>query len=84
MRVLIIVAANTGDGDPPDHSLKFWRFMRRNKDTGYFKNCQFTILGLGDTNYTNFNNTAKRLERRLKDLGATPFYAKGLADDAEG
>ncbi|KAG2219979.1 hypothetical protein INT45_001878 [Circinella minor] len=84
VRVLIIVAANTGDGDPPDHSLKFWRFMRRNKDTGYFKSCQYTILGLGDTNYTNFNNTAKRLDRRLKDLGATSFYPKGLADDAEG
>ncbi|KAI9268982.1 hypothetical protein BDA99DRAFT_603175 [Phascolomyces articulosus] len=84
IRVLIAVTSNTGDGDPPDHSLKFWRFMRRNKEAGYFNNCQVAILGLGDTNYSNFNNTAKRLEKKLKSLGATVFYEKGLADDAEG
>ncbi|CAG8539786.1 3288_t:CDS:2 [Dentiscutata erythropus] len=39
---------------------------------------------LGDTNYTNFNNTAKRLEKKLLDLSGTPFYDKGLADDALG
>ncbi|KAI8143276.1 hypothetical protein BJV82DRAFT_578975 [Fennellomyces sp. T-0311] len=83
-RVLISVTSNTGDGDAPDHSLKFWRFLRRNKDKEYFNNCKVAILGLGDTNYSNFNNTAKKLERKLKELGATVFQEKGLADDAEG
>lgn len=83
-RVLISVVSNTGDGDPPDHSLKFWRYLRRLKQPDYFKDCKVAILGLGDTNYTNFNNTAKKLEKRLKDMGATVFLEKGLADDAEG
>ncbi|KAI7881395.1 riboflavin synthase domain-like protein [Lichtheimia hyalospora FSU 10163] len=83
-RVLISVVSNTGDGDPPDHSLKFWRYLRRLKQPDYFKDCKIAILGLGDTNYTNFNNTARKLEKRLKDMGATVFHEKGLADDAEG
>lgn len=78
------MVSNTGDGDPPDHSLKFWRYLRRLKQPDYFKDCKVAILGLGDTNYTNFNNTAKKLEKRLKDMGATVFLEKGLADDAEG
>ncbi|KAG1474391.1 hypothetical protein G6F57_010373 [Rhizopus arrhizus] len=82
--ILILICSNTGDGDAPDNSLKFWRFLRRNKDKTYFKHAKFTVLGLGDSNYSNFNNTGKRLEKKLKDLGATVFYEKGLADDAEG
>lgn len=82
--IIILVSSNTGDGDAPDNSLKFWRFLRRNKEKEYFANTKFTVLGLGDSNYSNFNNTGKRLEKKFKDLGATVFYEKGLADDAEG
>lgn len=79
-----MVSSNTGDGDSPDNSLKFWRFLRRNKDKSYFANTRFTVLGLGDSNYSNFNNSGKKLEKKFKDLGAQVFYEKGLADDAEG
>ncbi|PKK72650.1 hypothetical protein RhiirC2_679852 [Rhizophagus irregularis] len=82
--VLILVTSNTGDGDPPDNATKFFRFLRKIKSNTFLSHLKFTILGLGDTNYTNFNNTAKRLEKRMIDLGAAPFYNKGLADDAMG
>ncbi|KAL0082050.1 hypothetical protein J3Q64DRAFT_1721467 [Phycomyces blakesleeanus] len=83
-KVIIFVASNTGDGDPPDNALKFWRFFRRMKQPDYLAHAQVTLLGLGDTNYSNYNNTVKRLEKKAKELGATVFYEKGLADDAEG
>ncbi|KAL1917742.1 uncharacterized protein VTP21DRAFT_3576 [Calcarisporiella thermophila] len=85
-RVYIFVTSNTGDGDPPDNSTKFWRYMRKlskGKESP-FTGARIAILGLGDTNYDNFNNTAKRLEKRLADQGAVMFYEKGLADDATG
>ncbi|KAG0763704.1 hypothetical protein G6F57_007070 [Rhizopus arrhizus] len=82
--VIILICSNTGDGDFPDNSLKFWKFLRGKKDYDYLKNTQFTVLGLGDSNYSNFNNTGKRLEKKFKSLGAAVFYEKGLADDAEG
>ena len=42
------------------------------------------ILGLGDSNYTNFCNNAKNIDRRLGQLGAQHFYPSGFADDAVG
>ncbi|TKS87830.1 Methionine synthase reductase [Collichthys lucidus] len=39
---------------------------------------------LGDTNYANFCNCGKTIERRLQELGAKQFYATGYADDGVG
>ncbi|KAF9168037.1 hypothetical protein DFQ26_001740 [Actinomortierella ambigua] len=80
---MVFVVSTTGDGDPPDNSTKFWRHLRKLKGTGLTK-AKYALLGLGDTNYDNFCNTAKRLDGKLQDLGASSFYARGLADDATG
>ncbi|MCL4119184.1 UNVERIFIED_CONTAM: hypothetical protein GTU68_044423, partial [Idotea baltica] len=42
------------------------------------------ILGLGDTNYTNFCNYGKTLDKRLQNLKARRFYNCGWADDGTG
>ncbi|KAI9346626.1 hypothetical protein BDR26DRAFT_855855 [Obelidium mucronatum] len=85
--VLVIVVSTTGDGDFPDNTTKFFRWTRRgSKDAlaAAFGGKRFAVLALGDTNYTNFCQTGKRIERRLLELGAATFVAKGLADDATG
>ena len=50
---VIILLSTTGDGDFPDNSSKFWRIMRK-----YFKKdlCKmnYSILGLGSSDYNNF------------------------------
>ncbi|KAJ3240650.1 hypothetical protein HDU81_003234 [Chytriomyces hyalinus] len=85
--VLVIVVSTTGDGDFPDNTTKFFRWTRRGKKedlVAAFAGKQFTVLALGDTNYTNFCQTGKRIERRLLELGATTFLPKGMADDGTG
>jgi len=39
------------------------------------------VAGLGDSSYPKFNFAAKRLHRRLTQLGATPLAAPALGDD---
>jgi len=43
-----------------------------------------SLLGLGDSNYSNFCNMGKLLDERMSSLGATRFYDSGFADDAVG
>ncbi|KAJ2769979.1 hypothetical protein GGI18_005296, partial [Coemansia linderi] len=86
VRTAVFVVSTTGDGDPPDNSARFWRVLRkatRGKDRAY-SHLRYAILGLGDTNYSNFCNTAQRLDKQLLEAGATAFYPKGLADDGTG
>ncbi|CAG9763747.1 unnamed protein product [Ceutorhynchus assimilis] len=42
---------------------------------------RFAILGLGDSSYAKFNFVAKRLFKRLQQLGAEPLVPLGLGDD---
>lgn len=42
---------------------------------------RFAVLGLGDSSYAKFNFVAKRLHKRLMQLGGEPLVALGLGDD---
>jgi len=44
----------------------------------------YLLVGLGDSNYTNFCNFGKVLDHRLEELGAKRFYPARWADDATG
>ncbi|KAJ1549744.1 hypothetical protein HK096_010700, partial [Nowakowskiella sp. JEL0078] len=83
---LLIITSTTGDGDPPENSTKFIRYIRRSKKEEFlkFKGKPYAILGLGDTNYSNFCATAKRIDKWLVEAGGVPIIPKGLADDAVG
>ncbi|ESP01628.1 hypothetical protein LOTGIDRAFT_225295 [Lottia gigantea] len=81
----VFILSTTGEGDPPDTAAKFVRRLKKKTlPDGYLSQLNFTILGLGDTNYTNFCNCPKGLNQRLLELGAHHFYPPGWADDAVG
>lgn len=42
---------------------------------------RFAVLGLGDSSYAKFNYAAKKLFRRLSNLGGSSLLPVGLADD---
>ena len=42
------------------------------------------LSGLGDSNYANFNENGKNIDRRIAELGAKRFYESAFADDAVG
>lgn len=42
---------------------------------------KFAVIGLGDSSYEKFNFTAKKLHKRLVQLGATPLLDVCLCDE---
>eukprot|EP00058_Branchiostoma_floridae_P027416 XP_002612907.1 hypothetical protein BRAFLDRAFT_282133 [Branchiostoma floridae] len=82
---VVFVCSTTGDGDPPDNATKFFRRLKKKTlPSDHLAHLNFAVLGLGDSNYTNFCNCPKTLDKRLQELGAKPFYPTGYADDAVG
>ncbi|XP_064103579.1 methionine synthase reductase-like [Macrobrachium nipponense] len=82
---VVFVGSTTGDGDPPDTARKFWRSInKKDKSCSAFAHLSYTVLGLGDTNYTNFCNFGKSVDRIFQNLGAKRFYPCGWADDGTG
>ena len=42
------------------------------------------MVGLGDTNYSNFGAHPSKIEKKMIEMGAQSFYRKVIADEVEG
>merc|ERR1712137_18136 len=89
--VVIFVCSSTGEGDPPDNSTRFFgklkRFIRDQKKTPdelKFASCRFTILGLGDSNYSSFQGAPRSLHKMMTTLGANYFHPREEIDEVKG
>uniref|UniRef100_A0A3P9NNX7 NADPH-dependent diflavin oxidoreductase 1 n=1 Tax=Poecilia reticulata TaxID=8081 RepID=A0A3P9NNX7_POERE len=79
--LVVFVCSTTGQGDPPDNMKNFWRFLfRKSLPAGSLSCLDCAVLGLGDSSYP-FNFVAKKLQKRLVQLGAAMLVPVGLADD---
>ena len=66
----------------PLRSQSFWRFiLQRGLPPTALQSLKFSIFGLGDSGYAQFNATARKLQQRLLQLGAAEFCPRGLGDD---
>ncbi|XP_074871544.1 NADPH-dependent diflavin oxidoreductase 1 isoform X2 [Carettochelys insculpta] len=80
--LVVFVCATTGQGDPPDNMKNFWRFIfRKNLPPTSLCQMDYAVLGLGDSSYPKFNFVAKKLHKRLLQLGANPILPVALGDD---
>ncbi|CAK7332257.1 unnamed protein product [Dovyalis caffra] len=79
---VIFVVSTTGQGDTPDSMKAFWKFLlRRNISKNLLEGVHYAVFGLGDSGYQKYNFVAKKLDRRLSDLGAAAVVERGLGDD---
>ncbi|XP_060697241.1 NADPH-dependent diflavin oxidoreductase 1 [Hemiscyllium ocellatum] len=80
--LVVFVCSTTGQGEPPDNMKKFWRFIfRRNLPANSLSLMDCAVLGLGDSSYPKFNFVAKKLSKRLIQLGCNGLLPVGLGDD---
>ncbi|EGX92760.1 sulfite reductase flavoprotein alpha-component [Cordyceps militaris CM01] len=80
--LVIFVISTTGQGDMPHNSTLFWkRLLQRRLPAGCLARLQYTCFGLGDSTYVKFNWAARKLLRRLDQLGASTFYDAFEADE---
>ncbi|XP_063992176.1 NADPH-dependent diflavin oxidoreductase 1 isoform X2 [Diachasmimorpha longicaudata] len=81
-RLILFVASTTGQGDTPSNMTNFWRFLlRKSHPQTLLKNLKYAVLGLGDSSYEKYNFAAKKLNKRLSQLGAQEMIPIALADD---
>ncbi|PIN21818.1 NADP-dependent flavoprotein reductase [Handroanthus impetiginosus] len=60
----------------------FWRFLlQKNLTREWLKGVHYAVFGLGDSSYQKYNFAAKKLDKRLSDLGAKAIIERGLGDD---
>ena len=65
-----IVVSTHGEGEAPDDAVELHSFLG-GKKAPKLNDLKFAVLGLGDTSYEFFCQTAKDFDKRLQDLGAT-------------
>ncbi|KAL6519569.1 multidrug-resistance type transporter [Orobanche hederae] len=79
---VIFVVSTTGQGENPDSMKEFWRFLlQKNLTREWLKGVHYAVFGLGDSSYQKYNFVAKKLDKRLSDLGAMAIIERGLGDD---
>ncbi|KAF8399141.1 hypothetical protein HHK36_015006 [Tetracentron sinense] len=79
---VIFIVSTTGQGDTPDSMKVFWRsILQRTLSQQWLEGVQYAVFGLGDSGYQKYNFAAKKLDKRLSDLGAKAIIERGLGDD---
>lgn len=83
---LIVITATTGNGDPPENIGRFFRFLKRKSTpkSKPFQHVAFSVLGLGDTNYDKFCETAKIIDKKLLECAGERCMKLACADEATG
>lgn len=78
---LLLITSTYGEGDPPDNAEGFFELLH-SSDAPKLDSTRFSVMGLGDSNYPDFNVCAKKFDTRLEQLGATRV-AEGVFADVD-
>ena len=72
---VLIITSTYGDGDPPDNAQSFWNFLS-SETAPALSHLHFSVLALGDTNYSAFCQFGKNCDERLASLGAKRVHPR--------
>jgi sulfite reductase (NADPH) flavoprotein alpha-component len=70
---LLIVCSTFGEGEPPDNAKTFYKTLMT-ADISLPASLNFSVCGLGDSSYAQFNRCARDIDARLAALGASRVH----------
>lgn len=76
---LAVVTSTYGDGELPDNAQPFWNFLNA-AGAPRLEHVEFSVLALGDTNYTQFCQAGKLFDQKLEELGAKRVHPRTDCD----
>lgn len=77
----LFVASTTGEGDPPDHALRF--VQRAMAQAADLHDTRYAVLALGDREYAQFCAFGRQLDDWLHRHGAQPLFDRVEVDNAD-
>lgn len=78
-KYLIIVTSTYGEGEPPEAAVSFHKFLF-GKKAPQLPELRYAVLGLGDSSYDLFCQTAIDFDSKLAALGAQRLHPAALLD----
>lgn len=72
---LVVIVSTHGEGDAPDDAVELHEFLA-SKKVPKLDHLNYAVLGLGDSSYEFFCQTAKDFDRRLAAAGAKPIVER--------
>ena len=71
----VIITSTWGDGDPPDNATEFWSHISA-EAAPKLANLNYSVLALGDKNYSEFCGAGKKFDEQLEKLGARRIHPR--------
>ncbi|WP_411845282.1 flavodoxin domain-containing protein [Roseibacillus persicicus] len=72
---VLLITSTYGDGEPPDNAADFVENLLA-EDAPRMEGVKFSVLALGDTEYPDFCETGKVIDRRFGELGGERIYER--------